>query len=335
VLLEDQWLTISTQPTILEVKELRKHFPLQGDTLAHSRARVLAVDGVTFSVQEGETLGIVGESGCGKTTVGRCIVALEKPTSGQILFRGREIFTLNRKEMKSLRSKVQIVFQDPFASLNPRWSIRDAISEPLVVSGKFDREVVDDAVRRLIRKVGLNEDHLHRFPHEFSGGQRQRICIARALSVEPDLIILDEPTASLDVSVQAQILNLLKDLQQEPRLTFVFISHNLSVIKHMSTRIAVMYLGKIVEIAESDELFANPMHPYTRALLESIPIPNPSSTRMHKRLEGEVPSPINPPSACRFRTRCPIAIEKCSKIEPVLEEYAPNHWAACHLAAKS
>jgi oligopeptide transport system ATP-binding protein len=326
---------MAASTTLLEVKGLRKHFPLQGETLARNKPRILAVDGVTFSVRTGETLGIVGESGCGKTTVGRCILSLDKPTAGEILFAGRDISGMNRKEMRSLRSQMQIVFQDPFASLNPRWSVRDIIGEPLVVSKKVGRELVDSAVRRLIEKVGLNEDHLQRFPHEFSGGQRQRICIARALSVEPNLVILDEPTASLDVSVQAQILNLLRQLQRELHLTYIFISHNLSVIKYMSSRIAVMYLGKIVEVADSDELFRNPLHPYTRALLESIPVPDPHFPRGRRRISGDVPSPINPPSGCRFRTRCPIAIEKCSEIEPPLEEYAPGHFAACHLARQN
>jgi oligopeptide transport system ATP-binding protein len=322
----------SPQAALLEVSDLRKHFPVQGESLARNKARVLAVDGVTFSVRTGETLGIVGESGCGKTTVGRCILALEKPTSGHIRFKGREISGMNRQEMRSLRSQMQIVFQDPFASLNPRWSVKDIISEPLVVSKNPERKTVDSVVRRLIEKVGLNEDHLHRFPHEFSGGQRQRICIARALSIEPDLVVLDEPTASLDVSVQAQILNLLRQLQKDLKLTFIFISHNLSVIKYMSDRIAVMYLGKIVEVAESDELFRKPMHPYTRALLESIPIPDPHVNRDRRRIKGDVASPINPPSGCRFHTRCPIAIEKCAEVEPPLREYAPGHFAACHLA---
>jgi len=319
---------------LLEVKGLKKHFPIRGGMFGRPVGKVYAVDGVTFSVYPSETLGLVGESGCGKTTVGRCALALERPTGGEVYFRGQNVFDLRRGALKEMRSRMQIVFQDPYASLNPRWSVRDIIAEPLVVSGKASKSEVKTIVVRLLNTVGLNEDHLDRFPHEFSGGQRQRIGIARALSVDPDLIVLDEPTSSLDVSVQAQILNLLKRLQTELRLTYLFISHNLSVIKHMSTRIAVMYLGKIVEIAETEELFRRPLHPYTKILLESIPVPEPQAKRKKERIAGDVPSAAHPPPGCRFHPRCPIAIEKCVKIDPELIESTPSHYAACHLAGE-
>ena len=294
-----------------------------------------AVDNVTFTIRKGETLGLVGESGCGKTTVGRCILALERPTAGEVCFNGENILNLKGDALKKVRSKLQIVFQDPYASLNPRWAVRNIIAEPLIVTGRESRRNVEASVLRLLKIVGLSEDHLNRFPHEFSGGQRQRIGIARALSVEPELIVLDEPTSSLDVSVQAQILNLLKHLQKEFHLTYLFISHNLSVIKHMSTRIAVMYLGKIVEIAETDELFRKSLHPYSKILLDSIPVAEPRIKRRKERIAGDVPSAAHPPSGCKFHPRCPIAIEQCTRKEPELIEYAPGHYAACHLADRT
>lgn len=294
-----------------------------------------AVDNVTFTIRKGETLGLVGESGCGKTTVGRCILALERPTAGEVCFNGENILNLKGDALKKVRSKLQIVFQDPYASLNPRWAVRNIIAEPLIVTGRESRRNVEASVLRLLKIVGLSEDHLNRFPHEFSGGQRQRIGIARALSVEPELIVLDEPTSSLDVSVQAQILNLLKHLQKEFHLTYLFISHNLSVIKHMSTRIAVMYLGKIVEIAETDELFRKSLHPYSKILLDSIPVAEPRIKRRKERIAGDVPSAAHPPSGCKFHPRCPIAIEQCTREEPELIEYAPGHYAACHLADRT
>jgi oligopeptide/dipeptide ABC transporter ATP-binding protein len=323
-----------SESPLLEVKDLKKHFPIESGIFGRELGKVHAVDGVTFQILKGETLGLVGESGCGKTTVGRCILALEQPTSGEVYFRGENILKLHGDALKKIRSKLQIVFQDPYASLNPRWSVRDIIAEPLKVTGRESKANVESAVLRLLRTVGLSEDHLNRFPHEFSGGQRQRIGIARALSVEPAVIILDEPTSSLDVSVQAQILNLLTQLQSEYRLTYLFISHNLNVIKHMSARIAVMYLGKIVEIAETDKLFRKSLHPYTKILLESIPVPEPKIKRKKERITGDVPSAAHPPSGCRFHPRCPIATEICSQIEPELVEYTPGHYAACHHAGR-
>jgi len=317
---------------LLEVKNLRKHFPLRGGVLGRAVGFVSAVEDVSFQIYPGETLGLVGESGCGKTTVGRCILALERPTSGEVRFREENVFDLKGDRMKKLRSRMQVVFQDPYASLNPRWSVKNIIAEPLVVSGKASRSETRSVVLKLLKTVGLDEQHLDRFPHEFSGGQRQRIGIARALSVDPELIVLDEPTSSLDVSVQAQILNLLKMLQRELKLTYLFISHNLSVIKHMSTRVAVMYLGKLVELADADELFLRPLHPYTRILLDSIPIPEIGSTQAKKRIMGDVPSAAHPPAGCRFHPRCPIATDKCKSEEPPLIEYSPSHFAACHYA---
>ena len=322
-----------TEP-LIEIKNLVKHFPIESGLLGRGSGMTHAVDDVTFSIFKGETLGLVGESGCGKTTVGRCILALERPTSGEVYFRQENILKLKGASLRRIRSKVQIVFQDPYASLNPRWSVKNIIAEPLIVTGRESRSNVEAAVLVLLKRVGLSEDHLNRFPHEFSGGQRQRIGIARALSVEPELIVLDEPTSSLDVSVQAQILNLLKMIQSEFKLTYLFISHNLSVIKHMSTRIAVMYLGEIVEVADADELFRKPLHPYTRILLESIPVPEVRSKRKKERIKGDVPSAAHPPSGCRFHPRCPIAIEKCKLIAPILTEYVSGHYAACHLAEK-
>jgi oligopeptide/dipeptide ABC transporter ATP-binding protein len=320
---------------ILEVKSLKKHFPIRGGVLGRAVGYVYAVDGVDFSVKTGETVGLVGESGCGKTTVGRCIIRLTEPTDGDIMFEGRNIVDLKPNEMIKVRAKMQIVFQDPYASLNPRWTIKDIVGEPLLLNKIAKGETLRRRVLDLLTLVGLSEDHMNRFPHEFSGGQRQRIGVARALASTPDLIVLDEPTSSLDVSVQAQTLNLLKTLQANLKLTYLFISHNLSVIKHMSDRIAVMYLGKIVELGSRDELFKKQLHPYTQALFMAIPIPDPAYHRRRVVLKGDVPSPVNPPSGCRFHPRCPIAIEKCSKVEPELIEHnSPGHVAACHLAGQ-
>jgi len=299
---------------LLEVKGLKKHFPIQGGVISRTVGYVYAVDGVTFDVRKGETLGLVGESGCGKTTVGRCVLRLLEPTTGEVLFENRDILTLNDKQMRKLRANMQIVFQDPYASLNPRWTIKNIVGEPLLVNKIARGEELRSRVLELLKRVGLSEDHMSRFAHEFSGGQRQRIGIARALALNPKFIVLDEPTSSLDVSVQAQTLNIIRNLQHDLGLTYLFISHNLSVIKHMSDRIAVMYLGKIVELAPKQELFKRQLHPYTQALFQAIPIPDPEIQRKRVILKGDVPSPVNPPKGCRFHPRCPIAIEECSTV---------------------
>jgi len=320
---------------LLEVKSLKMHFPIRGGVLGRAVGYVYAVDGVDFAVQAGETMGLVGESGCGKTTVGRCILRLTEPTDGDVIFEGKNIMDLKPNEMTKTRAKMQIVFQDPYASLNPRWTIKDIVGESLLLNKIASGETLRRKVLDLLTLVGLSEDHMNRFPHEFSGGQRQRIGVARALASTPDFIVLDEPTSSLDVSVQAQTLNLLKTLQANLKLTYLFISHNLSVIKHVSDRIAVMYVGKIAEVGRRDELFKKQLHPYTQALFMAIPIPDPTYHRRRVVLKGDVPSPANPPSGCRFHPRCPIAIEKCSKEEPELIEHGSSgHMAACHLAGQ-
>ncbi|MBK9165479.1 MAG: dipeptide ABC transporter ATP-binding protein [Acidobacteria bacterium] len=309
---------------LLQVESLVKHFPVE-----NSDDVVRAVDGVSFDIFAGETLGLVGESGCGKSTVGRCLLRLHEPTAGEVVFEGQNIIGLPHREMQTLRREMQIIFQDPYASLNPRLSIRSIISEPLIIHGIGNKAEQRDRVADLLRKVGLDPDYMDRYAHEFSGGQRQRIGIARALALNPRLIICDEPVSALDVSVQAQVVNLLQDLQQEFGLTYLFISHGLAVVEHISNRVAVMYLGKIVEVAEARELYENPLHPYTKALLSAIPNPDPKEKRERIILTGDVPTPINPPSGCRFRTRCPIAIPECAAVEPPLEEHAANHLAAC------
>lgn len=320
---------------LLEVKSLKMHFPIRGGVFGRAVGYVYAVDGVDFAVQAGETMGLVGESGCGKTTVGRCILRLTEPTDGDVIFEGKNIMDLKPNEMTKTRAKMQIVFQDPYASLNPRWTIKDIVGESLLLNKIASGETLRRKVLDLLTLVGLSEDHMNRFPHEFSGGQRQRIGVARALASTPDFIVLDEPTSSLDVSVQAQTLNLLKTLQANLKLTYLFISHNLSVIKHVSDRIAVMYVGKIAEVGRRDELFKKQLHPYTQALFMAIPIPDPTYQRRRVVLKGDVPSPANPPTGCRFHPRCPIAIEKCSKEEPELIEHGSSgHMAACHLAGQ-
>ncbi|MGI9055328.1 MAG: ABC transporter ATP-binding protein [Pyrinomonadaceae bacterium] len=309
---------------LVKVKNLVKHFPVEG-----SNDVVRAVDDVSFDILSGETLGLVGESGCGKSTVGRCILRLYEPTSGEVLFEGDDIVGLSNKELQKLRREMQIIFQDPYASLNPRLTIQSIVSEPLKIHGIGNKTEQKDRVADLLKKVGLDPNYMKRYPHEFSGGQRQRLGIARALALNPKLIIADEPVSALDVSVQAQVVNLLQDLQAEFGLTYLFISHGLAVVEHISNRVAVMYLGKIVEIADAETLYENPLHPYTKALLSAIPIPDPKQKRERIVLQGDVPTPINPPSGCRFRTRCPWAIEDCARIEPELREIQPNHFAAC------
>ena len=309
---------------LVQVRNLVKHFPVE-----NSDDVVQAIDDVSFDIFAGETLGLVGESGCGKSTVGRCILRLYEPTSGEIWFETKDITHLPNKEMQSLRREMQIIFQDPYASLNPRLNILSIVSEPLKIHGIGNKKERREKVADLMAKVGLEPNYMFRYPHEFSGGQRQRIGIARALALNPKLIIADEPVSALDVSVQAQVVNLLQDLQSEFGLTYLFISHGLAVVEHISQRVAVMYLGKIVEIAEARELYENPLHPYTTALLSAIPVPDPKQKRERIVLHGDVPAPINPPSGCRFRTRCPLAIEQCAQVVPELREIKKDHFAAC------
>jgi oligopeptide/dipeptide ABC transporter ATP-binding protein len=310
--------------TLISISDLVKHFPVEG-----SDDVVRAVDGVTFQILAGETLGLVGESGCGKSTVGRCLLRLIEPTAGQVNFEGRDILALDRKELRQIRREMQIIFQDPYASLNPRMKIGDIVGEPLVIHNEGTKSDRRERVAQLLRRVGLDPDYMDRYAHEFSGGQRQRIGVARTLALNPKLIVADEPVSALDVSVQAQVVNLLQELQQEFRLTYLFISHGLAVVEHISTRVAVMYLGRIVEIAPAAELYAEPLHPYTQALLSAIPIPDPRQKRNRIILQGDVPTPIKPPSGCRFRTRCPIAIEDCAHIDPELREVSLGHSVAC------
>lgn len=333
-------MTESANKVLLEVKNLKKYFNLRtGFFFQKSYGSVKAVDDISFYIKHGETFGLVGESGCGKSTTARLILRLVPPTSGEVLYNGIDLFKLDGKNLLRMRREIQIIFQDPYASLSPRMTVGDIISEPLEIHKIGDRQYRTRRVKELLSIVGLNPEHINRYPHEFSGGQRQRIGIARALALTPKLILCDEPVSALDVSVQAQILNLMSDLQKEFSLTYLFIAHDLSVVRHISDRVGVMYLGKIVELATSRELYENPLHPYTMGLLSSIPIPDPEIERKRKRiiLEGDVPSPINPPSGCRFHPRCPNAESICSEKEPELKNYPKNgqeHLAACFFAGK-
>ncbi|MEQ1871227.1 MAG: ABC transporter ATP-binding protein [Vicinamibacterales bacterium] len=317
---------------LLEVTDLKKYFPIRKGFLQRTVGHVRAVDGVSFSVARGEILGLVGESGCGKTTTGRCILRLIEPTSGSVRFEGREVVGLPRGRMRELRREMQIIFQDPFSSLNPRLTVRGMLAEVLKVHGLARGAALQERITALLRQVGLSPSQAARYPHEFSGGQRQRIGIARALAVGPKLIIADEPVSALDVSIQAQIVNLLKDLQRDLSLTYVFIAHDLSVVEHISDRVAVMYLGQIVELAPSDALYRQPLHPYTVSLLSAIPQPDPERVRHRIVLKGDVPSPANPPSGCRFHPRCFMARERCAQEVPLLREVLPGHRAACHFS---
>jgi len=318
---------------LLEVRDLKKHYPIKTGLFQRVTGHVKAVDGVSFSIRKGETLGLVGESGCGKTTVARAILQLQRPTSGSVKLNGTELTEVTSDALRKLRTQMQLVFQNPYSSLNPRMTIGNALMEPMIVHGIARGKEARERAQSLLQTVGLNPYFVNRFPSEFSGGQRQRIGIARALSVNPQFVICDEPISSLDVSIQAQIVNLLKRLQQELGLTYLFISHDLRMVRYISDRAAVMYLGKIVETGDSKRMFKNPLHPYTKALWSAVPIPDPEIEEKRERivLEGDVPSPANPPAGCRFCTRCPAVMDVCRQVEPELREIEPSHWAACHL----
>jgi len=324
--------TTATGTTLVDVKGLKVHFPIKGGILNRTVAHVKAVDGVDLFVKRGETLGLVGESGCGKSTTGRAILQLIKPTAGSVKLDGVELTTLDANQIRLKRAEMQMVFQDPFGSLNPRFTIGQTVAEPLENFNRGNKKEIQEQVASMLEVVGLNPFFMNRFAHEFSGGQRQRIGIARALALRPSFIVADEPVSALDVSIQAQVINLLEDLQQNFGLTYLFVAHNLSVVKHISDRVAVMYLGRVAELSDSEELYENPLHPYTQALLSAIPVPDPELELKRKRiiLEGDVPSPVNPPAGCNFNPRCWKAQDICQEIIPPLEEKSPNHFAACH-----
>lgn len=319
------------EETLLEVNHLKKHFPIKGGVFSKTIGYVYAVDGVSFTLRKGETLGLVGESGCGKSTTGRTILRLIEPTAGEINFEGQNITGIEKGEMRALRREMQIIFQDPYASLNPRMTVGSIIGEPLAIHKIAKGAEQTERVASLLDKVGLRPEDMRKYPHEFSGGQRQRIGIARALALNPKLIVCDEPVSALDVSIQAQVINLLEDLQEEFGLSYLFIAHNLNVVEHISNRVAVMYLGKIVELATDKELYASPQHPYTEALLSAVPVPDPTAQKKRVILQGDVPSPINPPSGCHFHTRCPYKEKICEEAEPEFKDLGGGHWVACHL----
>jgi oligopeptide transport system ATP-binding protein len=319
------------QETLLEIKHLKKHFPIKGGVFSKTIGYVYAVDDISFTLNRGETLGLVGESGCGKSTTGRTILRLIEPTAGEIYFEEQSITTLDKGNMRALRREMQIIFQDPYASLNPRMTVGSIIGEPLEIHKIAKGAEKEERVASLLEKVGLRAEDMRKYPHEFSGGQRQRIGIARALALNPKLIVCDEPVSALDVSIQAQVINLLDDLQKELGLSYLFIAHNLNVVEHISDRVAVMYLGKIVELASDTDLYSNPQHPYTEALLSAVPIPDPTVKKKRIILEGDVPSPINPPSGCHFHTRCPYKEKICEEVEPEFKDIGGGHWVACHL----
>jgi oligopeptide transport system ATP-binding protein len=327
-------MTDGDNNVLLRVENLKKHFPItRGIIFQNQVGAVRAVDGISFDIHKGETLGLVGESGCGKSTTGRTILKLYEPTAGSVYFRGNDLAELKADEMRHYRRDMQIIFQDPYASLNPRMTVGRIIGEPLEVHDIGTPKERRDRVQELLKLVGLNPYFINRYPHEFSGGQRQRIGVARALALEPEFIVCDEPISALDVSIQAQVVNLLQELQEDMGLTYLFIAHDLSMVRHISDRIAVMYLGKVMELAPRDELYNNPLHPYTQALLSAVPIPDPRKERKRQRiiLEGDVPSPANPPSGCRFHTRCPLAVEMCKHVVPEWRQVSPGHWVYCHL----
>lgn len=328
-------MPFSPNDGLVVVNNLVKKFPIKGGLFGREVASVQAIQGVSFTIKKGETLGLVGESGCGKSTLGRCILRLIEPTSGEVYFNGENVLAMNATELRKIRRKMQVIFQDPFASLNPRMTVGSIIAEPIRIHGLAKGPDVQKRVLKLLDLCGLRAEAVNRYPHEFSGGQRQRICIARALAVEPEFIVCDEPVSALDVSIQAQVINLLQDLQKELGLTYLFIAHDLKVVEHISNRVAVMYLGKVAEISGGEDLYRAPLHPYTRALFSAIPMPDPKGKRQRILLQGDVPSPINVPTGCSFHPRCPIAHEDCKAIVPPLEDKIPGHAAACRYTAES